>query len=90
MVKLIEVVKHLGDYKLREVFVNPKHVISLREDASMLSRLNEGRLPEGLDKRQAFTKLTLDRGTVGLELTIVGNPSIIESKLNKPLGVLNG
>ena len=39
MVKLIEVVKHLGDYKLREVFVNPKHVISLREDASMLSRL---------------------------------------------------
>jgi len=90
MVKLVEIVKQLNGYQLREVFVNPNHVISLREDCHMKQDLNEGNLPKDLDARQSFTKLILDRGSVGLELTIIGNPTTVESKLNNSLGLLNG
>lgn len=68
-------------YSLREISVNPNHVICLREESSMLRRLDEGNLPEGLDERQRFTKLTLDRGQTGLELVVVGDPSQVKDKL---------
>lgn len=68
-------------FTLREVTVNPNHVICLREDSAMTSRLTEGRLPEGLDGRQRFTKVILDRGQSGLELTVVGAPSQVSEKL---------
>jgi hypothetical protein len=83
MVKLIEVIKNLQSFELREVFINPSHVVSLREDNHMKRNLVEGKMPHDLDTRQDFTKLTLDKGSVGLELTIVGGPSLIESKLKK-------
>jgi len=68
-------------YTLREVTVNPQHVICLREDSSMPSRLTEGKLPEGLDSRQRFTKVILDRGQSGLELVVVGAPNQVSEKL---------
>lgn len=68
-------------YTLREVTVNPQHVICLREDSSMATRLTEGNLPAGLDSRQSFTKVILDRGQSGLELTVVGTPNQISEKL---------
>ena len=90
MIRLVEVVKQFNQYDLREVFVNPTHVVSLREDNHTKQLLGEGKLPDGLDDRQSFTRLVLDKGTVGLELTIVGNPSAIESKLKGDKRVLNG
>tara|TARA_R110000824_G_scaffold11622_14_gene51001 strand:+ start:20232 stop:20504 length:273 start_codon:yes stop_codon:yes gene_type:complete len=90
MVRLVEIIKQLDEYQLREVFVNPRHVIALREDNYMKQNLSEGKLPENLDNRQSFTKLTLDKGTVGLELTVVGTPALVESKLKDEKRVLNG
>ena len=69
------------EYSLREVTINPNHVICLREESNMLRRLNEGSLPEGVDSRQRFTKVTLDRGQTGLELVVVGDPSQVKEKL---------
>ena len=69
-------------FTLREVSINPQHVICLREDRAMTERLDEGSLPNGLDNRQRFTKLTLDRGQSGLELIIVGTPLQVKEKLN--------
>lgn len=69
-------------FTLREVSINPQHVICLREDQTMVSRMNEGFLPSGLDSRQKFTKLTLDKGQSGLELVIVGTPNQVREKLN--------
>lgn len=90
MIKLVEIVRQLNQYDLREVFINPNHVVSLREDNHTKQLLGEGKLPKGLDERQSFTKLVLDKGTVGLELTIVGNPASVETKLNGEKRVLNG
>ena len=62
-----------SSYSLREVTVNPNHVVCLREDMNMTQRLTEGRLPEGVDSRQRFTRIYLDRGQTGLDLTVVGS-----------------
>ena len=47
----------------------------------MSKLLNEGYLPEDMDKRQGFTKVYLDRGQSGIDLTVVGEASIVSQKL---------
>ena len=62
------------DYTLREVFVNPEHVVMIREEARM-QRLNEqGHLPDQLHSNHRFTKLTINRGHTGTEIVVVGAP----------------
>ena len=84
LVKLVEVIEvkrnysqkaeNTGgsSYSLREV-TNPNHVVCLREDMRMNQRLHEGRLPENIDERQRFTRVYLDRGQTGIDLTVVGS-----------------
>jgi hypothetical protein len=88
MIKLIEICESLRaakaskkSYTLREIYVNPKHVISLREEIAYKQKLAEGTLPDDLDSRQSFTRVTLDKGHSGLDVVVVGSPGIIESKL---------
>jgi hypothetical protein len=68
-------------FSLREVYINPKHVVAIRPDTHMSRLLAEGRLPEDLDPNQAFTKLYIDRGQNGLDLVVVGSVSVIGDKL---------
>ena len=68
-------------YSLREVTVNPSHVVCLREDTNMSQRLDEGRLPKDVDTRQQFTRVYLDRGQSGLDLTVVGSLHQTQEKL---------
>lgn len=68
-------------YSLREVTVNPDHVVCLREDTNMSQRLDEGRLPNDVDSRQRFTRVYLDRGQSGLDLTVVGSLMQTQEKL---------
>ena len=44
MIQLIEVIKNTKSYELREVFVNPTHVVMLREDHATRSAINEGKV----------------------------------------------
>ena len=81
MVKLIEIVKGTSKYSLREVYVNPQHVVYLREDGHIQKALVEGKLPEGLDHRQNFTRLVLENGNHGSEFVVVGSPSDVRTKL---------
>jgi hypothetical protein len=98
MIQLIEVCELLKasknstqKYTLREVYVNPKHVISLREDGNFKRKLNEGALPSNLDDTHNFTRVTLDKGQTGLEMVVVGTPHTIEIKLRGgPRELLHG
>ena len=86
MIKLIEVVQTRNikeDLSFREIFVNPDHVIFLREDTNMKIRLKEGscNFPAGLDTRQSFTRVQVHNGTTGTEFVVVGMPHIVEAKL---------
>ena len=87
MIQLVEVYQYddrgrgQRRYNLREIFINPKHVVAIRPDNRMSKLLNEGYLPEDMDKRQGFTKVYLDRGQSGIDLTVVGEASIVSQKL---------
>ena len=81
MIRLIEVHKILNDHRLREVYVNPKHVVAMRQDDRMLGLLEEGKLPDGIDQTQSFTKLYIDRGNTGIDITVIGDLGSIKEKL---------
>ena len=70
-------------YTLREVFVNPEHVVMLREESRMTQLNEQGLLPSELDKNHRFSKLIINRGHTGSEIVVVGAPEIIEATLNK-------
>ncbi len=75
------------NYKLREVFVNPEHVIMIREDVRV-KQLNESgllNLPgrEKLNMEHRFSKVTINRGHTGSEIVVVGAPETIENILKK-------
>jgi len=90
IIKFVEVYEstrsHSNDkrrsYSLREVYVNPEQVVCVRTDDSLKTKLLEGKMPEGLDGRQDFSRIYLNRGQVGLDLVVVGSAATIEQKLN--------
>tara|TARA_Y100000310_G_scaffold285455_1_gene308917 strand:+ start:3442 stop:3738 length:297 start_codon:yes stop_codon:yes gene_type:complete len=88
LVKLTEVcangaVTTKQQYILREVLVNPKHVIMIREEARM-RQLNERHIiAPGLNPDHAFSKITINKGHTGTDIVVVGHPEIIEEQLNQ-------
>ena len=71
-----------SNYALREIFVNPEHVVMIRE-ASHMGRMNaQTSLVEGLERGHSFSKLTLDKGR-GADVVVVGSPATIREALNK-------
>tara|TARA_R110000787_G_scaffold91537_7_gene192882 strand:- start:1440 stop:1733 length:294 start_codon:yes stop_codon:yes gene_type:complete len=95
LVKLTEVCQNGAlttqqDYSLREVFVNPEHVIMIREEARMRQLNEQGMLPAGLANEHSFTKLTINRGHTGTEIVVVGSPDIVEQSLNQTKQLLRG
>ena len=86
MVKLFEVVSTGGmsekSYNLREIYINPAHVVYVREATKYKRLLNEGKLPADLDNRQEFSKISLLKGSTGLEIVVVGNTKLIMEKFN--------
>ena len=78
------------DYTLREVFVNPDHVVMIREEARMKQLHEQGHLPSELDPAHRFTKLTINRGHTGTEIVVVGGPDLIETTQNQQKQLLRG
>ena len=89
MIKLVEVCEsnrytdanNEKQYSLREVFINPEHIVCIREDGQITKSLKEGRLPVGIDDRARFSRLHLNRGQNGLDITVVGDPAAIREKV---------
>ncbi len=90
MIQLVEVIKNSRAYELREVFVNPSHVVMLREDYTTRSAINEGKALEGIDPRQKYTRVTVHNGSTGSQFIVVGAPGVIETKLKSGKQLLNG
>ena len=60
-------------YSLREVFVNPEHVVMVREEKRMKELNENGKVAAGLDTAHQFSKLTINRGLAGTEIVVVGS-----------------
>ena len=78
------------EYSLREVFVNPEHVIMIREESRMQQLNEQGVLPSDLSKSHQFTKLTINRGQSGTEIIVIGSPEMVESTLNQKKTLIRG
>jgi|TARA_R110000751_G_scaffold298888_1_gene409111 hypothetical protein len=88
VVKLVEVHSHHAvtsnkSYTLREVFINPQRVVSMREDTGFQSLLSEGELPEGMNDNQTFTRIFLDQGQGGRSIVVVGDPMSVDRVLTE-------
>ena len=90
MIKLVEIYEttniHSSNsvkaFSLRETFINPSHVVCVREDFSLKKKMEDGELLEDLDKRQRFSKIYMDRGHTGIDMTVVGSPEQVYETLN--------
>ena len=95
LVKLTEVcgtgaVTNNAKYSLREVFINPEHVVMVREE-HRLKQLNEhGLLCQGLDNDHRFSKIVIHKGNSGTEIIVIGAPEIIEKTLHTNKQILRG
>jgi len=70
-------------YSVRTIYINPTHVVCIRESNDMATLLSEGRLPKELDKRQQFTTLSLNKGTYGQDIIVVGAVADVHTKLHR-------
>ena len=70
-----------GKYGLKKIFVNPKYIVYLSEDSDLKNLLSEGALNLDIVKGATFTRVTLNENGNSSELTVVGSPSLIESKI---------
>ena len=70
-------------YTLREIFVNPEHVVLIREEARFRQLNEQDQLPCGLEKGHRFSKLTINKGHTGTDIVVVGAPEIIEDMVSK-------
>jgi hypothetical protein len=77
-------------YSLREVFVNPEHVVMVREEHQLRNLNEQGMLTEGLKKEHRFSKITIDKGTTGTDIIVIGDPNAVEDALNSRNYVLRG
>ena len=94
LTKLTEVVKlnyQSGkQYSLREVFLNPSSITMITADSQMKVNLKEGLLPDGIDTRADFSRVSVNSGGHHTSLTVVGSPEIIESKIRNSRQLLKG
>lgn len=88
MVRFVEVIEnpYISDanakrYSLRETYVNPDHVIMVREDASIKQNITEQN-SHGIDPRHSYSKIIINRGTTGQETIVIGTPQEVYEKLN--------
>tara|TARA_R100000008_G_C3567659_1_gene160120 strand:+ start:341 stop:640 length:300 start_codon:yes stop_codon:yes gene_type:complete len=70
-------------YALREVLINPEHVVAVRDNLVLKDKLQKGFFPEDLDQRQDFAKLQLNLGSgqSSVAINIVGDLHMVASKL---------
>ena len=95
LVKLTEVrhsntLTSRNNYTLQEVFVNPEHVIMIREDARLRQINESGAIDPDLKPEHRFTKLTINRGQTGTEIVVVGSPVTVENQLNTGKKLIRG
>ena len=71
------------NYALKEIFINPDHVIMVRPELRLQQLNEQGTIHKDLNPGHEFSKLTINRGNSGTEIVVVGGPNMIETMLNK-------
>ena len=81
MVKLIQIVPVGTGYRLKNIFVNPFHVAYMTEDIKMKQNLSEGKIDLDINSNAVFTKIKINQDSGFCDITVMGAPEIVESKM---------
>ena len=80
-----------GNYVLKEIMINPKHIVLVQEEPSFKRRLGESHMPQGLRPEVQFTSITVSDAPYNKEIVVVGSAAEVESKIfNKSKQLLRG
>ena len=84
MIKLVQITREgPSAYRLHNIYLNPKHIIFMSEHAAYKHDLMEGKMNLNIDKKASFTKIKISENSGFSEITVVGDPSTVESKIYK-------
>ena len=91
LIKLFEIERGLrgGTATIREIYLNPSHIISVSDDRIANQSLLSEASHLGLDSETAFSKIIIQDGSVPRSMTVVGTPSSIYKTI-KSKQVLRG
>jgi hypothetical protein len=70
-------------YTLSAIYINPLHIVLLKEDLHYVELNVKKQLPEGFEKNQKFTRVIINRGNSGEELIVIGDIKGIASLINE-------
>ena len=76
-------------WSTREVFINTEHIVMIRPNDIMASRLDEG-LITGVKKRAQFCTISINKGQSGADITVVGSLSELEESVSSAGRLLRG
>lgn len=82
LIGLIQIFKNGRDYFLEKIYINPSQIIYMQEDKVFKRKLKEGVISLDLNQSCDFTRIRIKMDTYTKEVTVMGNPEIIESKIN--------
>lgn len=82
LVPLIKITKSGRDYFLEKIFINPKQIIYVWEDNEFKQKLKEGAMSIDLHQSTGFSKIKINLNNQTEIITVVGDPSMIETKIS--------
>ena len=71
-------------FELRDVFINPEHIVCLREATGFSKLLAESDLVNtSINPRGSFTRVSMNRGQTGIDLVVVGTAQEIRAAISE-------
>ena len=70
-----------SEYYLSEILINASQIVYMSEDYGAVTLMKEGKINLGLHNATTFTKIRMKGANHVEEITVVGDPSLIEHKI---------
>ncbi len=65
----------------REISINPDHIVCLKEDEVIRTKINGPNRPDFLSGEEKFTKIYLNRGHSGIDVVVMGDVNMVREKI---------
>ena len=87
LIELVEIKKDSkGNYMLNTIYINPDQIIFMQENQLVKQHLQEGKMGLGLNQNfTRFTDIRMNFSSYVSNVTVVGDPGLIESKIEKQM-----
>jgi hypothetical protein len=82
LVEMVRIVfNNDNSYRVSTILVNPNHIVYLAEDTRANALISENKEGSGFHSGTMFTKMKLSDAGLISEITVIGSPSSLGSKI---------